>query len=64
VVPDVENLLWKTGIIEERHKVFPTHSGLIKHGQARVGPGPAGAILMSAFSICVVALVLVLGGSK
>jgi len=64
VVPDLENLLWKTGIIDEKHKVFPTHSGLIKHGQARVGSGPAGAILMSAISVCVVALVVVLGGSK
>jgi len=64
VVPDLENLLWKTGIIDEKHKVFPTHSGLIKHGQARVGSGPVGAILMSAFSVCVVALVVVLGGSK
>ena len=64
VLPDLENLLWKTGIIDEKHKVFPTHSGLIKHGQARVGPCPAGAILMSAFSVCVVALVVVLGGSK
>ena len=64
VVPDLENLLWKTGIIDEKHKVFPTHSGLIRHGQARVGSGPAGAIMMSAFSVCVVALVVVLGGSK
>ncbi|MFC1799605.1 hypothetical protein ACFL2Z_01680 [Candidatus Eisenbacteria bacterium] len=64
VVPDLENLLWKTGIIDEKHKVFPTHSGLIRHGQARVGSGPAGAILMSAVSVCVVALVVVLGGSK
>jgi len=64
VVPDLENLLWKMGIIEEKHKVFPTHSGLIRHGQARIGPGPAGAVLMSALSVCVVALVLVLGGSK
>jgi len=64
VVPDLENLLWKTGIIDEKHKVFPTHSGLIKHGQAGVGTGTAGAILMSALSVCVVALVVVLGGSK
>jgi len=64
VAPDIENLLWKTGIIDEKRKVFPTHSGLIKHGQARVGRGPAAAIVMSAFSVGVVALVVVLGGSK
>jgi len=64
VAPDIENLLWKTGIIDEKRKVFPTHSGLIKHGQARVGSGPAAEIVMSAFSVGVVALVVVLGGSK
>ena len=37
VAPDFENLLWKIGIISEKSKIFPTHSGLIKHGKARVG---------------------------
>ena len=64
VAPDLENLLWKTGIIEERHKVFPTHSGLIRHGQARVGSGPATEVVMSAVSVGVVALAVVLGGYK
>ncbi len=60
--PDFENLLWKTGIIEEGSKVFPTHSGLIKHGQARVGSGPATEILISVFSVAVVVLAMIIGG--
>jgi hypothetical protein len=62
VAPDFENLLWKTGIIEEGSKIFPTHSGLIKHGTARVGSGPATEILMSVFSVAVVALAIMIGG--
>jgi hypothetical protein len=62
VAPDFENLLWKTGIIEERNKIFPTHSGLIKHGRAQAGSGPATEILMSAASVAVVVLAMVIGG--
>jgi hypothetical protein len=62
VVPDLENLLWKTGIIEEKRKVFPTHSGLIKHGRARAGSGPTTEVLMSAASVALVVLALVIGG--
>lgn len=62
VAPDFENLLWKIGIISEKSKIFPTHSGLIKHGKARVGSGPATEILMSAFSVAVVVLAMMIGG--
>ncbi|MFH1312840.1 MAG: hypothetical protein ABIJ00_06390 [Candidatus Eisenbacteria bacterium] len=63
VAPDFENLIWKCGIIPERSKVFPTHSGLIKHGRAVGGRGRAGEIVMSAFSVgLVVVAVLVAGG--
>ena len=62
VAPDLENLLWKTGIIEEKRKIFPTHSGLIRHGRARSGSGPATEILMSAASVALVALALMIGG--
>lgn len=64
VAPDFENLLWKTGLIEESHKIFPTHSGLIKHGHARVGRGPATEILMSLFSVAVVVLAVMIGGAS
>lgn len=62
VAPDFENLLWKMGIIEERSKIFPTHSGLIRHGRARAGSGPATEVLMSAFSVAVVVLAIMIGG--
>jgi hypothetical protein len=64
VAPDFENLLWKTGIIQERHKIFPTHSGLIRHGRATVGSGPATEILMSAFSVAVVVVAIIVGGER
>jgi hypothetical protein len=64
VAPDFENLLWKTGIIEEKNKVFPTHSGLIRHGRARAGSGPATEILMSVFSVAVVVFAMMIGGGR
>lgn len=36
-LPDLENLLWKWGILPEHKKIFPSHSGLIPHGR-EVGP--------------------------
>jgi hypothetical protein len=62
VVPDFENLLWKGGIIQEGDKIFPTHSGLIRHGRARAGTGPAAEILMSALSVALVVVAIMIGG--
>jgi len=62
VAPDFENLLWKLGMIEEDRKVFPTHSGLIAHGRAKVGSGPATEVLMSAVSVSLVVLAFMIGG--
>jgi hypothetical protein len=64
VAPDFENLLWKTGIIEERSKIFPTHSGMIRHGRARVGSGPKVEILMSAASVALVVVAILIGGAN
>jgi hypothetical protein len=36
-VPDLENLLWKWGILPDHKKIFPSHSGLIPHGR-EIGP--------------------------
>jgi hypothetical protein len=33
VLPDVENLLWKTGVMDRKHRIFPSHSGMIPHGR-------------------------------
>jgi hypothetical protein len=62
VAPDFENLLWKTGLIREKDKVFPTHSGLIRHGRARVGKGIATEVIVSACSAGVVVLAVLIGG--
>jgi hypothetical protein len=32
VIPDIENLLWKLGIIRDDQKVFPGHRRFIPHG--------------------------------
>lgn len=62
VAPDLENLLWKMGVIPEGRKVFPTHSGLIKHGQAGVSKGPATEVIMSVGSAGLVILAVLIGG--
>jgi hypothetical protein len=62
VAPDLENLLWKTGRIREKDKIFPTHSGLLRHGQTKAGSGVAAKIIMSAFSVGIVTLAVLLGG--
>ncbi len=33
VLPDLENLLWKTGKLREDQKIFPGHTGIIPHGR-------------------------------
>ena len=39
VLPDVENLVWQMGFMDEKRRVFPTHRrGWLRHGAPR-GPG-------------------------
>ena len=64
VAPDFENLLWKTGIMAEEHKIFPTHSGLVRHGKASAGGGMRVEIIMSICSAGAVALAVILGGGR
>jgi hypothetical protein len=33
VLPDLENLLWKLGVISNDQKVFPGHVGMVPHGR-------------------------------
>ena len=33
VLPDLENLLWKLGVISDDQKVFPGHVGTVPHGR-------------------------------
>jgi hypothetical protein len=62
VAPDFENLLWKMGIIREKDKIFPTHSGLIRHGQAGVSGSARTEIIMSVCSAGLVAVAVLIGG--
>ncbi len=49
VLPDLENLLWKTGVIGEKRKVFPGHTkGFPKHGPRAGRINLAGQFLFSA----------------
>ncbi len=43
-LPDLENLLWKWGILPEHKKIFPSHSGMIRHGREA---GPRNLILQT-----------------
>lgn len=62
VLPDFENLLWKLGIIDEKHKVFPTHSGLVRHGRATMSGGLRAEILVSVASALAVAAAVLMRG--
>lgn len=62
VAPDFENLLWKAGWIAEGSKVFPTHSGMLKHGFARFSKGPFEEALLSLMSMALVLAAVVGGG--
>ncbi len=64
VAPDFENLLWKVGVIREEGKIFPTHSGLIKHGKAGNAGSLQTEIAMSLVSAGLVAVALLIGGSS
>ena len=38
VIPDLENLLWKTGAIRDDQKIFPGHrKGFVRHGRRTGG---------------------------
>ncbi|HVP56502.1 MAG TPA: hypothetical protein VMU02_00260 [bacterium] len=56
VLPDIENLLWKVGLLDENHKIFPTHSGLVKHGRARMAGGTGSEITVTLLSAGIIAL--------
>ncbi len=64
VAPDFENLLWKTKLIREEDKIFPTHSGLIRHGRATSGGGLRTEVIMSIASAGLVVVALLLGGHR
>lgn len=64
VAPDLENLLWRVGVLPEERKIFPTHSGLIKHGAARPARGLLASLAMAALSVAIVIVAALIGGSR
>jgi hypothetical protein len=56
VLPDLENLLWKTGKIRDEQKMFPGHrKGFIMHGRET---GTWSIVLQIAFTAVVIAWVI------
>ncbi len=56
VLPDLENLLWKTGRIRDEQKIFPGHrKGFIKHGRET---GAWSIVLQIAFTAVAIAWVI------
>lgn len=55
VLPDLENLLWKTGKIREDQKFFPGHTGIIPHGRRA---GKLNLLLQFAGSAAVLVFIL------
>ena len=64
VAPDLENLLWRVGVLPEERKIFPTHSGLIKHGTTKAAKGFWASLAMAAVSVAIVAVAAMIGGNR
>ena len=64
VAPDFENLLWRLGVLPEERKIFPTHSGLIKHGTTRAARGFWASLGMAAVSVAIVAVAAIIRGGR
>ena len=58
ILPDLENLLWKTGRIRDEQKIFPGHVGILKHG----APAGISSIYLQAIFTVLVLLFLVWRG--
>jgi hypothetical protein len=64
VAPDIENLFWRVGLLPEERKVFPTHSGLIRHGTAKPARGWLTGLAVVAVSVAMVAVAALIGGNR
>jgi len=58
ILPDLENLLWKLGRIRDEQKIFPGHTGILKHG----APAGVSSIYLQAIFTALVLLFLVWRG--
>jgi hypothetical protein len=55
LIPDIENLLWKLGVIRDDQKIFPGHRKLIPHGMVL---GRSNLIVQAAASVLAIALLI------
>jgi hypothetical protein len=55
LIPDIENLLWKLGLIRDDQKVFPGHRKYIPHGMVL---GRSNVGLQMAVSAAVIAILI------
>jgi hypothetical protein len=55
LVPDIENLLWKRGIIRDDQKIFPGHRRFLPHGMVL---GRSNLAVQAAASIVAIAFVI------
>ncbi len=55
LLPDVENLLWKRGLIRDDQKIFPGHRRFLPHGMVA---GAANLYLQFAFSVVAIAFLI------
>ena len=55
LLPDVENLLWKRGLIRDNQKIFPGHGTFLPHGMVA---GAANLCLQFAFSVVAIAFLI------
>lgn len=55
LLPDLENLLWKLGVIRDDRKIFPGHRRFIRHGAVL---GASNLFVQAAFSAAAVAYLI------
>ncbi len=56
ILPDLENMLWKLGVIREDQKVFPGHRNiLVRHGREM---GRGSIYFQAVFSIAILSLLI------
>jgi len=55
LLPDLENLLWKLGVIRDDQKIFPGHRKLVPHGMVT---GAWNLSIQAAFTVCAVVFLI------
>jgi hypothetical protein len=55
MLPDLENLFWRLGLMRDDQKIFPGHRRLLAHGRAT---GAWNLSVQVAFAVCTVAFLI------